>query len=183
MGIKKGFFMSINLKDIWPQEKDFIIKPERYKYVRRLVEPQTCVFCSAISKGVSFESLLLYKGKQAHVIINKYPYNSGHILVIMNEHKGDLSEISLEAHLEAMTLLKESVKILKETYQCQGLNVGLNHGQVAGAGIPDHLHWHIIPRWSGDTNFFPLIAETKVLPESIEQTYEKLRPKFKALSI
>lgn len=173
--------VDIDLKDIWPQERDFIAKPERYKYVRQLVKTEGCVFCHSVKSEPSFENLLLYRGKKAHVIMNKYPYNNGHLLVITQDHVGDLLALDETAYNECMTLVRESVRILKKVYQCPGLNLGMNHGAVSGAGIPDHLHWHIIPRWAGDTNFFPLIATTKVLPETLEQSYKKLFPEFQQL--
>ena len=168
-------------KEVWPQERDFIARPERYKYVRKLIQPEGCVFCAAAAKQVGFESLCLYKNQRAMVMLNKFPYNSGHLLVLPVQHCGDLLDLPLEDYNEVTLLLRQSVKIIKSVYNCLGLNIGLNHGAVAGAGIPDHLHWHIVPRWAGDTNFFPLVAETKVIPESLEQTYEKLEPHFKNL--
>ena len=111
-------------------------------------------------------------------VVNKYPYNTGHILILPERHVGNLWELQEAEYLLLSKLLKKSVEILERAYKPHGMNLGMNHGQVAGAGIPDHLHWHIIPRWSGDTNFFPLIAETKVHPETLEQTYEKLLSEF-----
>ena len=169
---------TISIGEIWPQERDYISRPDRYKYVRRLVKNETCVFCDAREMGPGFESLCLYKGKEAMVILNKYPYNTGHLLVIPLRHCGELSDLTESEFLGVNQLLRTSVEILKKEYACAGLNIGMNHGKVAGAGIPDHLHWHIIPRWFGDTNFFPLIAETKVHPETLEQCFERLKPHF-----
>jgi ATP adenylyltransferase len=172
------------LKNIWPVEREFMERPDRWKYVRKIAQPEGCVFCEAhkaTTKNVSFESLVLHKSKHSMVVMNKYPYNTGHILIIPQQHCGDLAQLSLEVHLDAQTLLKEAVRILQTVYGCAGLNAGINLGAVSGAGIPEHLHWHLIPRWFGDTNFFPLIAETKVLPETLEQTYKKLLPLFKDL--
>jgi ATP adenylyltransferase len=112
------------------------------------------------------------------VMLNKYPYNSGHLLVLPQRHVGDLTELTREENETLAALMQKSVKILKQIYNCDGLNLGMNHGAVSGAGIPQHLHWHVIPRWSGDTNFFPLIAETKALPETLEQTYNNLVKPF-----
>lgn len=173
------------LENIWPVERNFMERPDRWKYVRKIVQFDGCVFCSAhqatLKTQASFESLVLHKSKHAMVVMNKFPYNTGHLMIIPQEHCGDLNELSMEVHLDVQRLLKEAVRILKSVYQCAGLNAGINLGAVAGAGIPDHLHWHVIPRWHGDTNFFPLIAETKVLPETLEHTYEKLQPHFKDL--
>lgn len=162
----------------WPSERDIMERPDRYKYVRKLLKVEGCVFCNSIKDGVGFESLVLYSGKMGVVIMNKYPYNTGHLLILPKRHTGSLPDLKQDENRELADLVKTSTEILLKELNCQGLNLGLNHGAVAGAGIPDHLHWHIIPRWAGDTNFFPLIAETKVLPETLEQTYNRLRPHF-----
>lgn len=171
----------VSIDEVWPQERDFMSRPDRYKYVRKLVKPEGCVFCNALKKGTSLESLVLFKGKTASVIQNKFPYNSGHVLVIPNAHKGSIEEFSKEEFARLNSLLHETILITKKVYECEGINVGLNLGAVAGAGIPDHLHWHVIPRWFGDTNFFPVIAETKALPETEEQAYNRYSEAFKEL--
>lgn len=112
------------------------------------------------------------------LVLNKYPYNSGHLLVLPVRHCGDITELSNAEYSELMELLKYTLNVIKKEYQVDGMNVGLNMGAVAGAGIPDHLHWHIIPRWTGDTNFFPLIAETKVISETNDQTYGRYEKYF-----
>lgn len=172
----------VSVDEIWPQERDFMARPERYRYVRKLVKPKGCVFCSALKGKPDPENLVLFKGKTASVILNKYPYNSGHLLVVPNQHCGDMDQLSSEAFLTVSHLLHEVLKVVKKAYHCEGINVGLNLGAVAGAGIPDHLHWHVIPRWFGDTNFFPIIAETKALPETNEQAYARYEEFFKELS-
>lgn len=163
---------------VWPHERDVLFRPERLKYVRRLLPDEGCVFCNSKSK-ISFETLCVHQTKHSQVVMNKYPYNSGHILIVPKKHCGDVQDLSTEEYLDLMGLLKEAMQALNELYRPGGLNVGLNQGSVAGAGIPDHLHFHVIPRWSGDLNFFPLIAETKVMVESLEQTFERLQKHFK----
>lgn len=170
------------LSDIWPQERDVVVRPERLKYVRRIAVPKKCVFCEAGSTKDLEDKLVVYKGKEAMVLLNKYPYNSGHILVMPIRHEGALENLTESEHLEVSYLVRESVRILKSVYTCTGLNVGLNLGAAAGAGIPDHMHFHAIPRWHGDTNFFPIIAETKLIVESLETTYAKLVVEFDKLS-
>lgn len=167
------------VRDVWPQERDFMERPARYRYVRKLL-PQTgqCVFCDALKQGASAETLVLAKDKLVMVVMNKYPYNSGHILVLPVEHQGEFTELSEPVSNAIMKWMKICTVILRKELNCQGFNMGLNLGQVAGAGIPGHLHWHIVPRWGGDTNFFPLIADTKALPETVEQTYARLKPHF-----
>lgn len=169
------------LKDIWPGERDLFERPERMKYVRKIVKPVGCVFCSALKNKKRSQTGLLYKSPQAMVILNKYPYNSGHLLILPTRHEGHIEKLNPSEWDEVHHLLKESVAILKKTYSPAGLNVGLNLGSAAGAGIPEHLHYHVIPRWHGDTNFFPLIADTKVVIESLATSFKKLEKSFKKL--
>lgn len=166
------------VKSVWPQERDFFERPERYRYVRRLLPADECVFCEAAKAPLGVQSLVLARDNERMVVMNKYPYNTAHLLVMPRDHIGPLWEMPDNLNLALAEWLKKSVAILKEVMKCDGFNLGLNQGQVAGAGIPNHLHWHIVPRWAGDTNFFPLIAETKALPETLEQTYNRLRPHF-----
>lgn len=166
-------------QQIWPLERDVLFRPDRLKYVRKLVKPEGCVFCTAAKEAPSFESLCVHKTSHSMVVLNKYPYNSGHVLVIPRGHCGDLLKLSQKQYYDLQDTLREVMKALQELYQPSGMNVGLNHGATAGAGIPEHLHYHVIPRWAGDVNFFPLIAETKVAVESLEQTYERLMSYFK----
>lgn len=168
------------LEDVWPQERDGLIRPDRIRYVRQLkAKTDQCVFCEALKKNeFSAETLVLHKTKHSMVILNKYPYNTGHVLVLPLRHEGNLELLSAEEVTDLALLKQKCLGVLKQEYNCAGLNIGLNHGLVAGAGIPEHLHWHIIPRWMGDTNFFPLIADTKVQVESLEDSYNRLRSYF-----
>lgn len=161
-------------EQIWPMERDVLFRPDRLKYVRKLVKPEGCVFCTASQEAMSLETLCVYKSEHSMVVLNKYPYNSGHVLVLPLRHCGDLLQLSDAEFMDLQNSIKLVMRALNDLYQPGGINVGLNHGAVAGAGIPEHLHYHVIPRWAGDLNFFPLIAETKVLVESLEQTYDKL---------
>ena len=169
------------VQDVWPQERDFFERPERYRYVRKLLPDSGCVFCGTAEAKLGPKSLVLARDKHVQIVMNKYPYNTGHLLVIPLEHGGDLAALNEKVNARCAWWIQKSIGVLREVLNCMGFNVGLNHGSVAGAGIPDHLHWHVVPRWGGDTNFFPLIAETKVLPETLEQTYNRLAPKFKKL--
>jgi len=168
-------------KDIWPMERDVLFRPDRLKYVRKLIKPEGCVFCRASKEAVSFDTLCVYKTKHSMVLLNKFPYNSGHVLVLPLRHCGDLLQLSDVEFQDLNNTIRLVMKGLEEIYQPGGINLGMNHGSVAGAGIPEHLHYHVIPRWSGDLNFFPLIAETKVLVESLEQTYERLLGYFRKI--
>jgi ATP adenylyltransferase len=165
----------------WPQERDLMLRPERIRYVRRTIRIEGCVFCTALQSGANADSLCVYRNEHAMAILNKFPYNTGHIMILPVRHCGDINELSETEYLEVQKLVKTTVGIIKTEYGVDGLNIGLNMGKVAGAGLPDHLHWHIIPRWAGDTNFFPLIAETKVVPEGLEQTYARYARHFAKL--
>ncbi len=138
-----------------------------------------CVFCEAVNSGAGLESLVLHKGKTASVILNKYPYNNGHTMIIPNAHLQELTDLSPDAFTEVHELLKRSYEVLKKVYQPGGLNIGMNIGKTGGAGIADHLHYHIVPRWEGDSNFMPIIAGTKIVSEALEDTFNKLIPHFK----
>ena len=169
---------SLIFNDIWPQERHFMARPERYQYVRKLIKPKGCVFCHAAQHPPQFKTLCIHQTDHSTWLMNKYPYNSGHTLVTPKRHCKDLTDLSEEEYSDLSHLLKKALQMVNDIYQCQGVNLGMNLGKVAGAGIPDHIHWHIIPRWYGDTNFFPLVAETKVIPETLEQTYERFKQSF-----
>lgn len=176
----KGKFQIQAGQEIWPLERDVLFRPDRFKYVRKLVKPQGCVFCRAAKEKASFETLCVFKSEHSMIVMNKYPYNSGHILVIPNTHKGDPLKLSEAEYRDLHQTLRMAIQALQQVYQPGGLNVGLNLGAVAGAGIPDHLHYHVIPRWSGDLNFFPLVAETKSVIESLEMSFDRLVAYFKS---
>lgn len=166
----------------WPIERDILWRPERFKYVHKIIKQDHCVFCQALRTGPGVESLLLGTGQHAMAILNKFPYNAGHVLVLPQRHCGDLVALSSEEFDELQRLVRYTVECLRKSYNCQGLNVGLNLGAAGGAGIPEHLHYHVVPRWSGDANFMPIIGETKVLSETLEQTFDRLVPFYKDLS-
>lgn len=165
-------------EEIWPVERQVLFNPERLRYVRKLIKPEGCVFCRALEQGVGAESLLLHAGSHAMVVLNKFPYNTGHVLVLPRRHCGEFLELTAEEHAEINTCLQRAIHALTEIYAPSGFNVGLNLGSAAGAGIPEHLHYHVVPRWAGDANFFALIAETKVVVETLEQSYARLLPYF-----
>lgn len=167
--------------DIWPNEREVIESPHRMQYVRKIIKPEGCVFCTAAKSKPSAESLVVFSNKNWMVVLNKYPYNNGHLLITPKKHIAEFEKLADSSLMEMQLLTKHSLKILKKVYQPQGFNTGMNLGDVAGAGIPNHLHYHIVPRWGGDTNFFPLIAQTKLVIETGEQSFEKLRPHFAKL--
>lgn len=166
-------------KDIWPLERDILFRPDRLKYVRKLIKDHGCVFCIAGEAEVGFDTLCVHKTKHSMIMLNKFPYNSGHLLVVPRKHCKDPMALSQEEFEDLNNALRESLKALEQVYNPGGINVGLNLGAVAGAGIPDHMHYHVIPRWAGDLNFFPLVAETKAVVENLETTFERLLAYFK----
>lgn len=174
---KKGRTKALHstIEDIWPQERDIMIRPDRYRYVRKLVKTTSCVFCVCAKEPESFDTLTIFKARHSMVVLNKYPYNNGHLLILPRRHCGEMAQLSKTEYRELMEVVRKAMGVLQKVYGCEGLNVGLNHGAVAGAGIPNHLHWHVIPRWTGDVNFFPLIAETKVVVESLESSYHRIK--------
>jgi len=134
----------------------------------------SCVFCSALAAGDDRRSLILQRGARAFLILNAFPYASGHLMAVITRHVGSIETATAEELAEAMALIQKATRALDAAYHPDGFNVGLNQGRVAGAGVLGHLHIHLVPRWSGDTNFMPIIGETRVLPESLETTYDRL---------
>lgn len=153
---------------------DKLWAPWRMEYIKNCNKEDGCIFCNRINKTDDKKNLILYRGKLSFIIMNKFPYNNGHLMIVPNRHVGDFLLLKDEEHLEIDELIKLSLKALKIAMEPQGFNVGMNLGRIAGAGIEDHLHYHIVPRWSGDTNFMPIIGETKVISESLEQSYDKI---------
>ena len=135
-----------------------------------------CVLCR-LRDGEDSERVLA-RTELAFVVLNKYPYNPGHLMVIPSRHVGDIEELTDDESLELQRLLQRSMRALREESEPHGFNLGMNLGRIAGAGIPDHLHWHVVPRWSGDTNFMPVVGQTRVLPELVEETARRLAPRF-----
>ena len=156
--------------------------PWRSEYVTSSSEGEGCIFCDHLAQGDDRAARILYRGDQAFVILNAFPYNTGHLMVAPLRHVGDICELKDDERNEMMSLTSESIAIIRSAMKAHGFNVGMNLGTVAGAGIPGHIHMHVVPRWGGDTNFMPVVGRTKVLPEMIDQTDEKLRPLFARLS-
>ena len=139
-------------------------------------EGSECIFCR-IQRGEESERVLA-RTDLGFAVLNRYPYSPGHILVIPNRHVGELEDLNDEESLGLQQLMKRSVKALREEYAPHGFNIGMNLGRVAGAGVPDHLHWHVVPRWSADTSFMPVVGQTIVLPELVAETARRLAPRF-----
>ncbi len=158
-----------------------IWSPWRHSYVTRSEEPAGCVVCMAKTIGDG-RQLIVHEGQLAYVILNKFPYNAGHVMVVPQRHVAHLASLE-DAELNEMAKLTQlSERVLTQAYAPQGINVGMNLGRPAGAGIVDHLHIHLVPRWNGDTNFMTVVGEVRVLPEELPRTAERLRPLFEALA-
>jgi ATP adenylyltransferase len=159
--------------------------PWRLAYVTAAAGPRAddggCIFCHATEPGL--DDLILVRGRVCYVVLNLYPYNNGHLMVVPNRHVGSLQSTSAEERAELMRLTRHAEIALTEAYTPQGLNVGINLGRPAGAGILDHLHIHLVPRWNGDTNFMSVVGNTRVLPEDLAETARRLKPIFERLSV
>lgn len=141
-------------------------------------EDVECIFCAALAADKDEELFVVHRDEHAFVILNAFPYNTGHVMVAPNRHAAQLDELSVEERAALMELTNRSIEAIRAAIQPEGFNTGMNLGKVGGAGIPGHLHVQVVPRWLGDTNFMPLVANTKVLPEMLADTYAKLRPHF-----
>jgi ATP adenylyltransferase len=151
--------------------------PWRMEYIgsAREGKDEGCLFCEKPKEGDDEKALIVARTELSFAMLNRYPYNSGHLMVAPFRHVGELEEVKDDESLDMQQLLQRCITALKEAMQPEGFNFGMNLGVVAGAGIPDHLHWHVVPRWTGDTNFMPVVGEAKVLPEWLDETYSKLR--------
>lgn len=152
--------------------------PWRMAYLEK-ARPPSCLFCETPATEQDEKNLVLYRGKCVFILMNLYPYNTGHVMVAPYRHVDDLGTLSGEEQLELIQEAARSTRLLRETMNPDGFNLGMNLGKVAGAGIEDHLHLHIVPRWNGDTNFMPVVGGTKVIPEGLAATYRKLAPVFR----
>jgi ATP adenylyltransferase len=152
--------------------------PWRMEYIANDVKDQGCIFCPDTT-GNRSERGVLFVGKRVLVMMNKYPYINGHLLVAPLRHIGSPDQLEQAEMVDLLTMVSHSVNILKKAMKAEGFNVGLNLGKVAGAGVEEHLHFHIVPRWNGDTNFMTVFSDLRVIPEHMEQTYLRLRPLFK----
>lgn len=153
---------------------EYITTPWREEYIKKLIKMKGCIFCQALKKKNDKQSFILYRGIHNFVLLNKYPYTPGHLMIAPYKHLGSIELAKKEATDEMTELLKKCLSLLRKQYDPQGFNTGMNIGQCAGAGVADHYHLHIIPRWSGDSNFMPLIGKTKVVLEDLYTSYDKL---------
>jgi ATP adenylyltransferase len=153
----------------------YIWSPWRMTYIQKHKEVEGCVFCKAQEQPDGSDNLILHRGKRSFVILNRYPYTSGHLMVVPYVHVSTLTELDSETRAEMMELTNRVMSLLSQEYSAEGFNIGINIGEAAGAGITEHVHQHIVPRWTGDTNFMSALGETRVLPERLEDTYQRLK--------
>jgi ATP adenylyltransferase len=157
------------MKQLWaPWRIEYILGPK----------PDECVFCLPPDTREDRDRLVLARRSRSFVVMNKYPYSSGHLMVCPYRHVSDLCDLAPEETHEMMDLMQECVRVLKEHFSCEGINVGLNQGQAAGAGIREHLHFHLVPRWNGDSSFMAVFDEVRTIPQHLSQMYEAIRPRF-----
>jgi len=157
------------MKQIWA--------PWRMEYIR-MEKPKGCVLCEKPGQDNDTKNHILYRGENNFVIMNIYPYNPGHLMIAPYRHVASLEELTDEELHEQFDIVSRSIKVLRQVFNPGGFNLGMNIGKVAGAGIEDHIHTHVVPRWQGDTNCMPVISDVRVLPEALDETYQKLKGKF-----
>jgi ATP adenylyltransferase len=156
---------------------DYLWTPWRYQYMREAAsgKPVECIFCDAAARKDDAETLVVYRGTKAFIILNRFPYTSGHVMVVPYAHVADLSSVDADALDEMMRLAQRMEAVYRENYTPDGMNLGMNLGRAAGAGVVGHVHMHILPRWFGDSNFMTVTGETRVHPEELKTTYQRLR--------
>ena len=156
---------------------EHIWAPWRIEYIQ-MEKSKGCILCEKPRQNSDTVNYILYRGDKNFVIMNAYPYNPGHLMVAPYRHVAKLDELTDEERREHFEMVSQSIKILRQAFNPGGFNVGINMGKAAGAGIEEHVHTHVVPRWQGDTNFMPVLSEVRVIPEALAETYEKLKGKF-----
>ena len=151
--------------------------PWRIEYIL-MEKPEGCILCEKPEEDKDEQNYILYRGDKNFIILNSYPYNPGHLMVAPYRHTGNLEELTEEERNEHFEMVSRAIRALREAFNPGGFNIGANIGKVAGTGIDDHFHSHIVPRWQGDTNYVPVLADVRVLPEALAETYQKLKGKF-----
>lgn len=161
---------------------DRLWSPWRMAYIRKTDEPAGCLFCRVAGRSLDAKDLVLVRNTHAMLMLNRYPYNPAHLMVAMQRHVAQFRDLTAAERVDLLDLVALAENALEAEYGPQGVNYGLNVGKVSGAGFPGHMHVHMVPRWNGDTNFMPTVAETRVLPESLTQTWRRLRAAISRLS-
>jgi ATP adenylyltransferase len=150
-------------------------------YIEKHKDEEGCVFCEAQDMLDGAQNLILYRGERVYVILNRFPYTSGHVMVVPYQHEPSLGALDAETRGELLELANQITVMLEKEYHAQGFNIGINIGAAAGAGITEHIHLHVVPRWSGDTNFMSSLGDTRVLPETLEDTYTRMKKAWQSL--
>jgi len=153
---------------------DYLWTPWRYAYVSTAEKSAGCVFCDAVKAGDDRKVLIVYRGQHCFVILNRYPYTPGHVMIVPYAHLDELRKLSTDAAQEMMELSQRMESVLRELYRPDGVNLGMNIGKAAGAGIAGHIHMHVLPRWVADANFVSVVGETRILPEALEETWKRM---------
>jgi len=153
---------------------DYLWTPWRYAYVSSAEKSSGCVFCNALTAGNDEAARIVYRGKHCFVILNTYPYTPGHVMIVPYTHLDELQKLPADAANEMMALSQRMETVLRELYTPDGVNLGMNIGKAAGAGIAGHIHMHVLPRWVADANFMSVVGETRVLPETLEETWKRM---------
>ena len=154
---------------------DYLWTPWRYAYVAGIDKTSGCVFCDLPRAGDDAKALIVHRGQHCYVVLNAYPYTSGHVMIVPFAHLDELQKLPVEAAHEMMDLGQRMERVLRQLYKPDGINLGMNIGKAAGAGVAGHIHMHALPRWVADANFMSVVAETRVLPESLETTYARIK--------
>jgi ATP adenylyltransferase len=157
------------MKEIWA--------PWRIQYIETK-KPQGCIFCDKPKENDDVRNYILFRGEKSFVMLNSFPYNPGHLLIAPYRHVATLEDLAEDELLEHWQIVCRCLQILRQELKPEGLNVGLNLGRVAGAGVDKHMHTHIVPRWNGDTNFMPVLADVRIMPQALADTYSRLKPHF-----
>ena len=155
---------------------DILWSPWRMKYIDYISihRPKGCFICDAVKTDKKEDKLIVYRGRKVIVLMNLFPYNTGHLLVAPIRHVPSIEDLSKDELMSLFLVLKSTLKVLRKALEPDAFNIGINLGRVAGAGLEDHVHIHVVPRWNGDTNFMPVLANTKVMPEALKDTYKKI---------
>ncbi len=159
---------------------DYIFSPWRYKYIVQADKKSECIFCEALNMGDDARALIIHRSQYCFVILNAFPYTSGHVMIVPYEHTDQLQKLPSPAAQDMMALTQKMEGVLRELYKPDGLNLGMNLGKAAGAGVAGHIHMHVLPRWIADANFTTVIGETRVIPEALETTFQRIQAKFAA---
>lgn len=168
-----------------PERNENVWAPWRMEYIRQAAEPdQACFLCAYADRPDSdAANYVLWRSEQVIVLLNRYPYTNGHLLVAPRAHVGELDALDEPVLCEMTRRLRDAVRVLRAVVQAEGFNIGMNLGRCAGAGLPDHVHWHVVPRWSADTNFMSVVGNARVIPQALDEVYDAVRTKARQLGL